>query len=57
MTTTTPTKPLWIDDNVMTLLHNHVPLSLLCDLRAPDGPQSAEILAAEGEPVSRWWVS
>lgn len=40
---------------VMSMLHEHVPLSLLCDLTAPEGPQSAEILAEEGEPESRWW--
>lgn len=42
------------DDVVMTMLHEHVPLSLLCDLAA-DGPGSAEILAREGTPDGRWW--
>jgi len=35
------------DTSVMTLLHHHVPLSLLCDLLDPTGPGSAEILAVE----------
>jgi hypothetical protein len=39
----------------MTLLHDHVPLALLCDLTLPEGPESAAILAEEGEPESRWW--
>lgn len=42
------------DDVVMTMLHEHVPLSLLCDLAA-DGPGSAEIMAREGAPEVRWW--
>ena len=43
------------DAVVMTLLHDHVPLALLCDLTLTDGPTSAAILAAEGEPETRWW--
>ena len=43
------------DEAVMDMLHEHVPLSLLCDLTSPEGPQSAEILAEEGEPDTRWW--
>jgi hypothetical protein len=43
------------DAAVMTLLHDHVPLALLCDLTLPEGPESAAILAEEGEPESRWW--
>jgi hypothetical protein len=43
------------DDLVMTMLHDHVPLSLICDLRS-DGPPSAEILATEGSPTVAWWV-
>ncbi|MBA2768457.1 MAG: hypothetical protein H0U35_04885 [Sporichthyaceae bacterium] len=43
------------DEAVMTMLHDHVPLSLLCDLTAPGGPESEQILAEEGEPESRWW--
>jgi hypothetical protein len=44
-----------VDTVVMTLLHDHVPLALLCDLTLTDGPTSAAILAAEGEPETRWW--
>lgn len=43
------------DEIVMTLLHDHVPLSLICDLRS-DGPASSEILATEGAPAVAWWV-
>ena len=43
------------DEAVMSMLHEHVPLSLLCDLTSPEGPQSAEILAEEGEPEDKWW--
>ena len=43
------------DEAVMSMLHEHVPLSLLCDLTSPEGPESAEILAEEGEPEDRWW--
>lgn len=45
------------DDRVMSLLQEHVPLALLCDLTEPDGPPSREILDAEGEPEQRWWES
>ena len=44
-----------VDEAVMHMLAEHVPLSLLCDLTAPEGPRSAEILAEEGEPDTRWW--
>ena len=54
--TTTGTTTLDLADTVvMTLLHDHVPLALLCDLTLTDGPTSAAILAAEGEPETRWW--
>ena len=43
------------DEAVMSMLHDHVPLSLLCDLTSPEGPESAEILAEEGEPADKWW--
>jgi len=43
------------DEAVMSMLHEHVPLSLLCDLTSPAGPGSAEILAEEGEPADKWW--
>jgi hypothetical protein len=43
------------DDVVMDLLEHHVPLSLLLDLSGPQEPGSAEILAEEGEPETRWW--
>jgi hypothetical protein len=43
------------DVRVMSLLQEHVPLALLCDLTEPEGPASAEILEAEGEPADRWW--
>ena len=40
---------------VMTMLHEHVPLSLLCDLTLDEGPETAEILAEEGQPDDAWW--
>ena len=43
------------EPDVMDLLHEHVPLALLCDLSAPEGPHSAEILAEEGQPAQAWW--
>jgi hypothetical protein len=39
----------------MGLLSQHVPIALLCDLSAPEGPQSAQILAEEGQPATAWW--
>jgi hypothetical protein len=42
-------------ERVMDLLEEHVPLSLLLDLTAPAGPDSREILRAEGEPDVHWW--
>ncbi len=53
--TTTMTTSATADDTVMSLLHEHVPLALLCDLTAPEGPASQEILDTEGEPAQRWW--
>ena len=43
------------DEAMMSMLHDHVPLSLLCDLTDAQGPGSAQILAEEGEPTTRWW--
>jgi hypothetical protein len=43
------------DEMVMALLQEHVPLSLLVDLTDPAGPVSADILAEEGPPETRWW--
>jgi hypothetical protein len=36
-----------VDATVMALLHQRVPLTLLCDLLDPSGPSSAEIMAVE----------
>jgi hypothetical protein len=44
------------DEVIMNLLEHHVPLSLLMDLTGPELPESAEILAEEGAPDTRWWV-
>ena len=41
--------------DVMHLLNDHVPLSLLADLTDPEGPRSKEILATEGQPDVAWW--
>ncbi|MHB1489727.1 hypothetical protein GALL_419560 [mine drainage metagenome] len=42
-------------ETVMGLLAEHVPLALLADLAAPDGPVSQEILESEGLPADAWW--
>lgn len=54
-TTLPAEKSLSADRTMMTMLQEHVPLSLLCDLSLPEGPESAEILAEEGAPTTRWW--
>ncbi|HZI98074.1 MAG TPA: hypothetical protein VFD41_11185 [Actinomycetales bacterium] len=43
------------EGRVMEMLGDHVPLSLIMDLSAPAGPDSARILDDEGEPESKWW--
>ncbi|HEX5333978.1 MAG TPA: hypothetical protein VFW79_15160 [Cellulomonas sp.] len=40
---------------VMQLLAEGVPLTLLADLAAPDGPASQVILETEGLPDDAWW--
>lgn len=55
MKTVTRTMAPAQDEHVMSLLHEHVPLALLCDLAESEGPTSAEILAVEGVPVEHWW--
>ncbi|MGV8976666.1 MAG: hypothetical protein ACOH17_01355 [Cellulomonas sp.] len=40
---------------VMRLLAEGVPLTLLADLTAPDGPASQVILETEGLPDDAWW--
>ena len=41
--------------SVMQLLAEGVPLALLADLAAPDGPASQVILETEGLPDDAWW--
>jgi hypothetical protein len=41
--------------SVMRLLAEGVPLTLLADLAAPDGPASQVILETEGLPDDAWW--
>ena len=55
VTTTPSAEPARDDEMVMSLLQEHVPLALICDLSEPEGPTSAEILAAEGGPDEHWW--
>lgn len=43
--------------DVMRLLSEHVPLTLLADLAQPTGPDSPEILEDEGLPEVAWWES
>lgn len=42
-------------EQVMDLLEERVPLSLLMDLAAPSGPDSHDILETEGAPEQAWW--
>jgi hypothetical protein len=42
---------------VMSLLAEGVPLTLLADLVSPDGPASPAILEDEGLPEVAWWDS
>lgn len=42
-----------VDETVMDLLHDHVPLTLLVDL--VDAPASEEVLREEGLPEQHWW--
>jgi hypothetical protein len=55
VTTTPSAEPTRDDEMVMSLLQEHVPLALLCDLSQPEGPTSAEILETEGGPDDHWW--
>ena len=41
--------------DVMRLLSEHVPLTLLADLAQPTGPDSPDILEHEGLPTVAWW--
>lgn len=41
--------------DVMRLLSEHVPLTLLADLAQPIGPDSPDILEHEGLPDVAWW--
>ncbi len=51
----TPSDTAGAADHVKELLEEHVPLSLIMDLTAPDGPHSRDILDAEGAPEQAWW--
>ena len=42
-----------IGQDVMDLLHDHVPLTLLVDL--VDAPASEQVLVEEGLPEDSWW--
>ncbi|GEN79449.1 hypothetical protein [Actinotalea fermentans] len=42
--------------DVMRLLSEHVPLTLLADLAQPTGPDSPDILEHEGLPDVAWWT-
>jgi hypothetical protein len=52
---TTPATLATPDEEVMRLLAQHVPISLLLDICVPYGPTSAEILRTEGLPTQQWW--
>ncbi len=56
METTTRTAPeRYGQEEVMDLLAEHVPLSLLMDLAMPAGPRSRDLLHTEGLPADPWW--
>jgi hypothetical protein len=55
VTTTPSAEPTRDDELMMSMLQEHVPLALLCDISEPEGPTSAEILATEGAPAEHWW--
>jgi hypothetical protein len=57
MKTVTTTTSTIEEEVVMSMLQEHVPLALVCDLTEPEGPSSAEILEAEGGPDDHWWES
>ena len=40
-------------EDVMDMLHDHVPLTLLVDL--VDAPPSEQVLIEEGLPEQQWW--
>ena len=40
-------------EDVMDMLHDHVPLTLLVDL--VDAPPSEQVLVEEGLPAQQWW--
>lgn len=42
-----------VEGEVMGLLHDHVPLTLLVDLA--DAPASEQVLVEEGIPDEPWW--
>lgn len=42
-----------VDEAVMDLLADHVPLTLLVDL--VDAPRSEQVLVEEGLPADSWW--
>lgn len=44
-------------EQVMNLLEEHVPLSLIMDLSVPAGPDSQDILCTEGKPDASWWLA
>jgi len=44
-----------MDQEVMGLLHEHVPLTLLVDL--VEAPASEQVLVEEGMPDEPWWES
>ena len=44
-------------EQVMELLEDHVPISLIMDLTVPAGPDSQDILDTEGAPDGTWWLA
>ena len=50
------THPYEQAEPVMSMLQDHIPLSLIMDMTAPDGPPSRELLETEGLPAEEWWA-
>ena len=44
-------------EQLIEMLAEHVPISLIMDLAVPAGPNSRDILDTEGAPDGTWWLT
>ena len=44
-------------EQLIEMLAEHVPISLIMDLSGPAGPDSRDILDTEGAPDGTWWLT